>query len=1400
MAETTHEERTDRREESAPSSNDQSAGGASPTNRAVPRGVGYDAQARALQPPAPGYDAQREARKPGRASGALEPSARAAGEAALGVDLGDVRVHAGDGRAEAAGAAGLAEGRDVHVARAAVGSDGRVEPGLLAHEIAHVAQQTGGTPGGPGESGGGAADPEAEAHAASEAIQRGEPTTVSRAPAGPMRWDVREWFRERYAWLDEAQKEAAEQQSGVETKARRHVGTNEEVMTTAPGGEEEVATRKVGGSEEEKTSGWEDVWSLRWLGGPNETKDRTTTYDETSGEGGAQYVRETTDRGSTSHDPLTGRTSSTEGTTRTVSERDHEATARAVASKLEGRKKNLEARKDELRAESERLKRERQEVEEELARFRSRHEAEVAEAHPDLSPEERRARVDRRVANDPDRAGFSRRRGRLEAKLRDNEERIREADGEASKLATDIEAAKSDPRTAVELARAHDLEVEPVMRERTDGTTLRSEGDVDVVDRVGSERTWTGETVSSAEDGGHTTESASLDYDAGFTDEGVALSGGAQAGEERTDASGAETYASTERREVSAKFSDEGAELGTGRSEATREGGVETSSSTDTSVILRDGEKGASRSTSRSTTEDLGDDRSVTTERKASGELTNREASGTAESSKRWKGKTLERGVKTSGDGRLTVEVNPLEGEKPPKYEIVVKVHLGAGVSGDVEHTARGEGDHATGEELETTGSAHAEGAADFTQTRVFGRDQAMEYLGKLEQTRGDSEPSSDEPEFGVLAKARAMDDMSSGGLAAMMGDGSAARGLGAGESFSMTVSGEAGADAGTTGSGGGEGGTSVGVEGGASGKWSKTVSVNRVTDEDTGDRKLVDVKVDFTEKTEWEARGSADMKYASGSVGGGASSSSGQGRTFRLDATSEAAFDEKYALIMGATTPSELAKLADSEALQADVTSKRTSEGRTSRREGNVSAAGMSFDVSNSEHYSATTEAKDGELTGTREGGQTDRASLGAGGLTVGSEAEHSATGHVGSEGELSVDVTTERKESSVGWAGLPDTSDEGLLGTAGTYAGGGARGLANELFQRTETTLHGYHLSPEDARLMVGRATNESRWKNAAVGLRVLGPLITLRGELLDPRPDPSWTEGVADPNDPQVKRAAENLARAEAIARFMERTGGDGKTTIRNVLQRWGDFDDLGMEFEWPPSISDQQGTFEGLEDEVPKLVGDLESATGPAMSRPRSDASENMSVAGPRIDMGLAERYGEVDSTISGLHVAIEGCEDFDAPRAKAEMLAKLNDYRFELRRAYYAHVEVASPEMAVRGDDGLTKSRRMLLQRSVRDRQRMFRTYAEEEKRFLDRAREEMDSWSLRSEQSRVNPLFAAVENLHDRWEQELEELESLYRELGKPPEVIERLLDRYGPDTERYERLHDEYSEPALLF
>ncbi|HWU90803.1 MAG TPA: DUF4157 domain-containing protein [Kofleriaceae bacterium] len=120
----------------------------------------------------------------GHEATALDGTARASAEQSLGIDLGGVRVHQGDGAASAnheLGARAFAHGQDIVLGDGVANS---LNP-VMAHELAHVAQQRGAQPGIATKSARGTAGSahEVEADQAAASIMTGAPAKISQVGA-----------------------------------------------------------------------------------------------------------------------------------------------------------------------------------------------------------------------------------------------------------------------------------------------------------------------------------------------------------------------------------------------------------------------------------------------------------------------------------------------------------------------------------------------------------------------------------------------------------------------------------------------------------------------------------------------------------------------------------------------------------------------------------------------------------------------------------------------------------------------------------------------------------------------------------------------------------------------------------------------------------------------------------------------------------------------------------------------------------------------------------------------------------------------------------------------------------------------------------------------------------------
>lgn len=125
----------------------------------------------------------------GLAARPLDPGVRSAAEAALGEELGDVQLHTDEvagQEADALGARAFARGTDIYFGPGEYRPESRSGQELLAHELAHVAQQRRGESGSMASRATPSADVlEGEAERAIPEVLAGRRAQVSRRAAGP---------------------------------------------------------------------------------------------------------------------------------------------------------------------------------------------------------------------------------------------------------------------------------------------------------------------------------------------------------------------------------------------------------------------------------------------------------------------------------------------------------------------------------------------------------------------------------------------------------------------------------------------------------------------------------------------------------------------------------------------------------------------------------------------------------------------------------------------------------------------------------------------------------------------------------------------------------------------------------------------------------------------------------------------------------------------------------------------------------------------------------------------------------------------------------------------------------------------------------------------------------------
>ena len=263
--------------------------------------------------------------------------------------------------------------------------------------------------------------------------------------------------------------------------------------------------------------------------------------------------------------------------------------------------------------------------------------------------------------------------------------------------------------------------------------------------------------------------------------------------------------------------------------------------------------EGASAEYSTGETEQVeSDGRTETRERERSveGSVTGEEASAGASTSDSWsvegEDHKIETGVDTAVNGLVSWEVQELEdGGEESKYEFALSIGLSGqiGASGDGEYEFNQDDEALSGSPGSVSGGAEAgvSGGMEYTQTRIFGEEEAARYqshLNAIERTHGEALlDAADWPEFDIVAKAKMIMDTSPekllGGMSGVMGDPSAVDLLEEGESFSLTTSG--GWNVSVEGAGEvTQGGIGLGVGASASqeSNWENVVEIERVTEQ----------------------------------------------------------------------------------------------------------------------------------------------------------------------------------------------------------------------------------------------------------------------------------------------------------------------------------------------------------------------------------------------------------------------------------------------------------------------------------------------------------------------------------------------------------------------------------------
>lgn len=509
----------------------------------------------------------------------------------------------------------------------------------------------------------------------------------------------------------------------------------------------------------------------------------------------------------------------------------------------------------------------------------------------------------------------------------------------------------------------------------------------------------------------------------------------------------------------------------------------------------------------------------------------------------------------------------------------------------------------------------------------------------------------------------------------AVLGDAGAARQMKEGDSAELVLSGSYGGSA-NVGAEDRKGRGSLSVEGSIEEGFTRSVKVERIPD---GNTNWVRITVAFT-----------DSEALSGKVGGSGgavsahharehSEGSGQSVTFALDAD-HADYTTWYDRILECPTREGLQALRESlEGLEdgpARVAAWGENQERKDAQETGVGSSKVPVTFIGNEHSEYADEVKvdldENEVTGSARGGAGYGATVDVNGHTPLKYDENNVIEmNVDEEGNLTGDLHEEVNESdperSLDAATDLVTDPSKLLDPEAL--GQELLGLLDATYQ----TLRGYEMDETAVNAIIQRAANEGAWHRCcrAIDGDIMKAWLSLRTQLVNPAADPRYAD--VDPV------GAAQLARAQALAGFMEMSGESGLVAIRNVMRYWAEYsgnssaDDVGRAYEWPPDLHDQKEEYETLKEEVEALPDRFRSLVHAA------DGYEQ-----------VEEITHDLEGRLVQVSLAIRNCEDISDERTRMEMIDGVYWYLHQVRAA-----EVDFHDAQLLGEWGLTgKNREM----------------------------------------------------------------------------------------------------------
>ncbi|HEY5925668.1 MAG TPA: DUF4157 domain-containing protein [Kofleriaceae bacterium] len=846
-------------------------------------------------------------------------------------------------------------------------------------------------------------------------------------------------------------------------------------------------------------------------------------------------------------------------------------------------------------------------------------------------------------------------------------------------------------------------------------------------------------------------------------------------------------------------------EVGDGRAMATRTrreeredetaGGAETRTATERAtsggVIVSEDETGirvGRSSRTESETEVDGVRRGSTSESSTAVELTDRRVGASHSREREVRRGTLTGTARGSADGSFSIDVTPMD-DGSGRYRLTFTIHIGVDGSLSGSRAPESGSDGARGS-LSVRGSA----AGDLITTRTISETEAQRYLAAADRAdRG--EDVSDPPEFSRLSRLRAAGEGADALLqsGAVFGSGDSAAAMSDGDSITLDTEVGIGGD---VSAGGTRGGVGIGVEAGGDARWRRTVQVERIT---VGGQPRVRLTVTYTNETEWHAGGTLSAtRVGAARVRHEEEAAATDAVQFVLDPNADN-YDERYENIVGTFDRDRLRELEREYRDSVRRSRHAESDAEEDEHEVGPTSDAMIGARERSHRSEDITVVHDEEgravgLEGTVEGGNEwdVRARVAGHDVDLGG---HTETVRADLDRARGMHVDVEAREESIDpVAAISDAADD--------FAEADGRERAAMVMARSpsEHVLHalrqfndrwGYHLDQTDLERLSERAHDSRRWSACCIvaDSDVIDAWNRLRGALANPRPRAE--EAAVDPV------AATHLARARALATWMEAASGHGAECLELVLRRWGETttheasdERLGDGYEWPSSLRHEATSYETL---VTQAHGMRDRFEG-ALARPSGKAEARA-------------HYAEVSTGLNDVLHEVRGCEDFRSEARRSELIREIEQQRAEvevrwrdfLRRWHELHPhEGASDDVATPTAEAIAATRLSAEDRtSARSRAyvqamvRVLRDNHTHETRLLQAAQRALpddDTGPLFGNSGRAEAatLCSQVHDLHGTWIQQIEDLRQAYTQAGTPE--IEWEVST-GPDGERNRQL-----------